>query len=65
MKEHELKCNKCGKTLDIFDINNAINIKTTLGYGSKYDSDKINLILCCGCLDEIIDSCINSPIISE
>ena len=48
-------CNKCGKELDIFDIQSGIRMHDVLGYGSKYDSEAINLDLCCECTDELID----------
>ena len=48
-------CNKCGKELDVFDMQSGIRMHDILGYGSKYDEEAINLDLCCECTDELID----------
>lgn len=58
------KCNKCGKLFDDLDTQEELSIHTLLGYGSKYDGHVIQLDLCCDCLDELIESCKISPIIS-
>ena len=62
MRELKCKCNKCGEILDEFDMNNGVVIEKTMGYGSKYDTDKLKLVLCCKCLDDIIEDCTISPI---
>ena len=61
----EKRCSKCGKILDEFDIANGLYIDKVLGYGSKYDDEKIIITLCCSCMDELIDDCEISPIISD
>lgn len=48
-------CNKCGKKMDVFDMQSGIRMHDILGYGSKYDEEAINLDLCCKCTDELID----------
>ena len=64
--EQGLCCNLCGKELDIFDIQNNFTIhKETVGYGSAYDGDGIELRLCDGCFDRLVCSCNVSPVISE
>lgn len=56
-------CNKCGRVLDIFDIQEDFSIhKENLGYGTKYDTDKLNITLCCSCMEKLIDSCCVSPV---
>lgn len=55
-------CNKCGKRLDIFDIQEEFCIESRLGYGTKYDGDYLRLDLCCDCMEELIDSCKINPI---
>lgn len=35
----ELYCNKCGKKMDIFDIQEHLSLQGRFGYGSKYDGD--------------------------
>ena len=62
MPERECICNKCGKQLDIIDINSEFTIHKDLGYGTKYDGETLDLKLCCDCMEEIIDSCRFSPI---
>lgn len=57
------KCNKCGCVLDIFDTQEDFSIhKEFLGFGTKYDTDKLDITLCCSCMDELIDSCCVSPV---
>lgn len=54
------KCNKCGKDIPLVGF---FGIKDyTMPYGSKYDFDTLNLVLCTDCLDELIDGCVISPI---
>lgn len=58
-------CNKCGKELDFWDIQEGYTIETRIGYGSKHDCCELSLHLCCECMDELIDSCEVSPIVDE
>ena len=58
----EIYCNKCGKKLDMWDIQEDFSMQRNLGYGSKYDGDNLDLDLCCDCMDELIDSCVISPV---
>lgn len=53
MKEYF--CNKCGKKMDIFDLQTGVRMHDVLGYGSKYDGSTVNLDLCSQCTDELID----------
>lgn len=53
----QVYCNKCGKLMDDADVYQNFHIRDTLGYGSKYDEEKLDLWLCNHCLDELIDSC--------
>ena len=48
-----LKCDICGKELDIYDIGNEIS--NGFNYGSKYDGNFIDIELCTNCYDKIID----------
>ena len=56
------KCNKCGKDFDDLDTQEEFSIHTTLGYGSKYDGDVLQLDLCCDCMGKLIDACKISPL---
>ena len=58
----EITCNRCGKKFDIWDMQENFSINTRLGYGTKYDGDDLELDLCCGCMEKLIDECAISPI---
>lgn len=58
-------CNKCGKELDFWDLQEDFSINKHIGYGSIYDLHVIDLHLCCNCMDELIGSCKISPIEGE
>ncbi len=58
----ELYCNKCGKKMDIFDIQEHLSLQGRFGYGSKYDGDDYDLDLCCECMDKLIDECVIPPV---
>ena len=55
-------CNKCGKELDLWDTQENFYIERSLGYGTKYDGDKLKIHLCCDCMEKLIDECVVSPI---
>lgn len=58
-------CNKCGKKFDEWDTEEGFSIYSTLGYGTKYDGSKLELDLCCKCMEKLIDSCAVSPIVNN
>ena len=59
-------CNMCGAKLDIWDEQEDFSIiKDKLGYGTSYDSEPLELHLCCTCMEDIINSCQISPILDE
>lgn len=45
----------CGKDFDEFDIQEDFSLYRHIGYGSKYDMNKLELDLCCGCFDKLVD----------
>lgn len=53
-------CNMCGN--EIRDEPIALLVNKLIGYGSKYDMDKLHLKLCSDCMDKMIDSCKVSPV---
>lgn len=55
-------CNKCGKEFDLWDAQEDFTIEGVLGYGTKYDGDKLKIHLCCDCMEKLIDECVVSPI---
>lgn len=58
----EFYCNKCGKKLDMWDIQEDFSMQRRLGYGSKYDGDDLDIDLCCDCMDELIEKCVIPPV---
>lgn len=59
----KMRCNKCGKEMDIWDRQENFYIRGICGYGTKYDGSEIQLNLCCDCMEELIDTCVVSPVI--
>lgn len=55
-------CNKCGQEMDFWDLQENFSIHTQFGYGTRYDGSKLNLNLCCGCMEQLIKSCVISPV---
>lgn len=58
MAKGKTLCNLCGKEFDTCDEKEKFGIHTQAGYGSKFDGDNIQLDLCCGCFDGLIDKLI-------
>lgn len=58
----EFYCNKCGKKLDMWDVQEDFSMERHLGYGSRYDGDHLDLDLCCECMDKIIEECAIPPV---
>lgn len=58
-------CHKCGRELDVYDLQQGFGIHTTCGYGSRYDLSEISLDLCCECFDDLVASCTVSPVVME
>lgn len=50
-------CNLCGKELGEYD---DFGVSYEFGYGSINDGDKMDLDLCCECLDKVTEHLINS-----
>lgn len=56
-------CNKCGKELDIWDKQEEFSLHKNLGYGTAYDGMRLELDLCCKCMEELIVNCAETPLI--
>ena len=61
----KMLCNMCG---DEFDNSlGTLSIQTTLGYGSAFDGDELNVDFCGKCTDKIIrglkEKCVIAPLI--
>ena len=57
----ERRCNKCGRVISQYEGFLRLN-NYTMPYGSKYDSDILNMTLCVDCLDGIVEKCDINPI---
>lgn len=65
MRHIKTICNKCGREFDMWDEQENFSICTQCGYGTKYDGCRIELDLCCECMEKLIGECEISPVISE
>lgn len=61
-KDNATRCNRCGKTLDFWDVQEDYSLHRHLGYGTKYDGSNLDLQLCCDCMDKLIEECDISPV---
>jgi len=48
-------CNICGKEFDEFDMQEGFGFDYHIGYGSKFDGERIKIVFCCDCFDKIVD----------
>lgn len=55
-------CNRCGKALDIFDLQQDFTIHKQVQYGSMHDGCYADYHLCCDCFDRTVGECKVSPI---
>ena len=55
-------CNLCGGEFDVFDEQEGFSIHKTCGYGTKFDGERLELDICCGCMEKLVDSCVVTPI---
>jgi len=53
--KREQVCNICGKEFDKWDKQEKFGFHYKIGYGSNYDLTKIDLNMCCGCFDKLLD----------
>lgn len=58
----KIKCNICGKSFDFWDENENFSIRKWMGYGTRFDGDYLDLDICCGCMEKLIDQCKISPV---
>lgn len=57
-------CSICGKEYNCFDEVEDFSIhKERCGYGTMFDGDKLDLNICCSCMNDLIDKCKVSPVI--
>ena len=61
MTKTTVLCNMCGKEMTFVDIKcQGFTMKHHYGYGSAHDEDKLELDLCCECLDKLTTYLINT-----
>ena len=48
-------CNMCGKVFDEWDYQENFCFDYHIGYGSKYDLNRLKLNLCIDCFDKVLD----------
>jgi hypothetical protein len=58
----ETICNQCGRVFDIWDTQANFSIRGQLGYGTKYDGERLELDLCCDCMERLIGTCVIPPV---
>ena len=58
-------CNKCGKTFDIWDTQEHFHIYVDCGYGTQHDGSRIELDLCCSCMETLVAECKINPVIER
>lgn len=55
-------CNRCGRELDFFDLQQDFTIHKKIQYGSSYDGCQVHYQLCCDCFDKAVEECKVNPI---
>lgn len=62
----EKRCTMCNKIFDEWDLQEDFSWHKWIGYGSKYDLNKLDLDLCCDCFDKVLDfivqNSVNNPL---
>ena len=54
-------CNRCGRSLDFWDKQEDFSIIKKLGYGTKYDGQRLRYRVCCSCIEDLIFECVICP----
>ena len=59
------RCNLCGKEFSQMDVYADFSDKRLLGYGTRFDGMRLDLHLCCACMEKLIENCAISPVYEE
>ena len=51
----KLRCTMCDKPFDSCDEQEDFSFLRYIGYGSKYDRNRLEIRLCCACFDRVMD----------
>lgn len=58
------KCDLCCKDFDEFDTQENFGLHySSVGYGSKFDGESIDVDMCCGCFDKMMENYIIPQIV--
>lgn len=49
------KCTLCGKEFDMWDEQENFGFHYYIGYGSKFDTQKIDVNMCTDCFDKMLE----------
>lgn len=49
-----VRCNVCGKEMNVWDEQQMFRVHTRLSYGSEHDGDYLALDLCSECIDKFV-----------
>lgn len=55
-----IRCTMCNKILNEFDINGDFSYHKWIGYGSKYDENRLDVELCGECFDKVVSFIVNN-----
>lgn len=63
-------CTMCGNRFNFWDKQEAFGFHHNVGYGSTFDSSRIDVELCCDCFDKLMNTyilprCKKNPITEE
>ena len=58
-----IHCSMCGKKFDMWDASENFHIHKNMGFGTKYDGERIEINLCCACMEKLIVACTLSPVV--
>jgi hypothetical protein len=54
------RCTMCNRILNESDINGDFSYHKWIGYGSRYDENRLDLVLCGNCFDKVVSFIVNN-----
>lgn len=58
-------CNMCGKQMNVCERYDCVSISESLGYGSKFDGEYIEIDFCPKCFDDLIEKLAIPPFFKD